>query len=98
MKPEYTPNESALQEAHSLVYGDRGTDYSHPHDDYSRTVAIFNAMTGRDLTVEEGVKFMIAVKLSRDKHSPQVRDHLVDLAGYTECLRLVREHENRTAD
>lgn len=78
-------SESVLQEAHRLVYGDRGRDYGPPWEDYGRTVAIFNAMTGRDLSVHEGIMFMVAVKLSRMGQSPGLRDHYTDAAGYIDC-------------
>jgi hypothetical protein len=87
--------ESCLREADDLVYGDRRGDYGHPYDDYSRTAAIFNAMTGRDLTPSEAVKFMVSVKLSRMLHR-KIRDNYVDAAGYIECLRLVDAREAAT--
>lgn len=82
------PNEShetVLQEAQRLVYGDRGRDYGHPTEDYTRTVRIFNAMTGHNLSPMEGMLFMVAVKLSRFKNKA-TRDCLVDAAGYLECI------------
>lgn len=76
---------SILTEAESLVYGDRGRDYGPPWEDYARTAAIFNAWTGRDLTTEEAIRFMVCVKLSRMQASPELRDHPVDAAGYLDC-------------
>ena len=84
---------SPLLKAHELVHGDRGRDYDHPYKDYQRTADIFRAMTGVELTVTQAVQFMIAVKLSRFQASPNVADHLIDLAGYTECLHMVRQRE-----
>lgn len=75
-----------LTEARDLVNGDRQSDYGPPWEDYARTAAIFNAMTGRDLTTEEAIRFMVAVKLSRMAVSPRKRDHYVDAAGYLDCL------------
>ena len=89
--------DSCLTEAQLLVYGNRNRSYGHPYDDYKRTVAIFNAMTGRDLTPAEGADFMLAVKLSRMQHGEK-RDNYVDLAGYTEVRRIIveaEEHESR---
>jgi len=88
--------ESTLQEAHRLVYGDRGRDYGHPADDYARTVDIFNAITGRDLTPTEGVTFMVAVKLSRMQQSPDKRDHYTDAEGYIDCLWQIISHKPMT--
>ena len=64
MEPE-TEGAEIVNEAYHLITGPRQNDYSHPADDYQRTVNIFNAITGHDLTVEEGILFMVAMKLSR---------------------------------
>lgn len=56
-------------------------------------MAIFNAMTGRDLTAEEGIRFMVAVKLSRMAVSPGKRDHAVDAAGYLDCWWQTVNHD-----
>lgn len=84
---------SVTAEAHELVRGDRGRIYDHPAIDYGRTAAIFAAITGIELSVPEAVTFMLAVKLSRigaaldhDFPASVVRDSIVDLAGYADCL------------
>jgi hypothetical protein len=82
------PRTSILQEAHALVFGDRRAEYGHPRDDYQRTVAIFKALTGHDLTAAEGVLFMHCAKLSREMNRHK-RDNLRDACGYLECLALV---------
>ena len=85
-----------LLRAHELITRDRQNTYSHPLDDYSRTVAIFNALKGdKVMTAEDGILFMICVKLSRLMNEMQngldVPDNIVDLAGYVGCLQMVRE-------
>jgi hypothetical protein len=84
-----------------LVHGPRGDSYDHPHTDYSRTVDIFNAVTGHNLTAAEGVLFMHAVKMSRIGRGMQaaftpgeMRDSIVDAAGYIECFWMTLEKEN----
>lgn len=79
---------SILFEAKTLVYGDRGHDYGPPWEDYGRAVDIYHAWTQRETveTAEDGIRFMMCVKLSRMTESPTKRDHYVDLAGYTDCL------------
>lgn len=92
--------QSILAEAESLVYGDRGRDYGPPDADYGRAVAIYHAITGRH-TIEDaadGIRFMVAVKLSRMAVSPHKRDHYVDLAGYTDCLYRVVNEKNATEE
>lgn len=83
---------TVLEEAQELVYGARGANYGHPYDDYRRTVDAFRALTGLELTPEQGAMFMVCVKLSRESHRPK-RDNRVDGAGYLACLDLMRERQ-----
>jgi hypothetical protein len=90
-----------LLQAHELITRDRQNAYSHPLDDYSRTVSIYNALKGEDvMTAEDGILFMICVKLSRLIHELDngldIPDNLVDAAGYIGCLQMVREASRST--
>jgi hypothetical protein len=84
-----------LLQAHQLITRDRQDAYSHPLDDYSRTVSIYNALKGETvMTAEDGVLFMVCVKLSRLMNEMNrgldVPDNIVDAAGYIGCLQMVR--------
>ena len=83
----------ALLEAYALITGPRQTAYSHPADDYARTAAIFKAITGIELTTQQAILFMVAVKLSRLAHNLNQgnlhRDSLVDAAGYLGCMAMI---------
>ena len=90
--------DSTSAEAARLVHGDRGDTYGHPAVDYARTAALFKALTGVELSVTEAVAFMACVKLSRigmaldaGLDAKTVRDSIVDLAGYADCLFAVWE-------
>lgn len=87
-----TINESILVEAERLINGDRQAQYSHPADDYGKTVGAFNALTGKNLTTRDAMIFMVCVKLSREcfKHK---RDNLVDACGYMGCLEKIIDRE-----
>ncbi len=92
------PMKSVCLEAHDLTNGARRESYGHPLDDYTRTVAIFKAWTGIDLTPEQGVKFMICVKQSREHNLPH-RENRVDACGYFNCLQeVIAERERRGAE
>jgi hypothetical protein len=91
---------SILIEAHNLVHGDRGADYGHPLDDFSRTAAIASVLLAGKLAApleaEDVALIMVAVKLSREVNRPK-RDNLVDGAGYLETLHMVRTERERRA-
>ena len=87
---------SVLLEADGLVSGERGEAYGHPLDDYEKTVGAFNALTGHKLTAEQGIIFMICVKLARECHKAK-RDNRVDGPGYFKCLDMAIEERDRRA-
>ena len=87
-------SETVLQEAQRLVHGDRGADYGHPLDDFSRTALIWSAILGVQVTAEQVGLCMIGVKLSRQCNKPK-RDNMVDAAGYAETVQMCRDEYNR---
>lgn len=89
------PDESALEEAQRLVHGDRGADYGHPIDDYTRTGRMWGAILGLpDIDPRLCCLMMAVVKVSREVNAPK-RDNRVDLAGYAECTQMVAERQSR---
>lgn len=101
MKPK-NPNlagAETLIEAFELITGPRNDDYSHPLDDYSQVVRIFRALTGIQMTAEEGVLFMVSVKLARLTHNLEQgkfhQDSLVDAAGYLGCLAMIEARKEQ---
>ena len=78
-----------VEEAYSLVHGDRNKSYGSPVHDFSRQHHIAYAM-GVEIMTLEVPKFMMAVKLSRQVNKPK-RDNLVDLAGYVLCFEWVKK-------
>jgi hypothetical protein len=86
--------ESILLDAFALVHGDRGEAYGPPWEDYLRTCSTFEALfPDRDLSVAEGLLWMVSVKLSRlayglevGLHPDALRDSITDACGYLDCL------------
>ena len=83
---------NVLEEASSLTSGARNKTYGPPVIDYGRVVAIFNAITGNSLTPEQGLLFMLCVKLSREMHLHK-RDNLVDACGYLRLYSMLKGDE-----
>lgn len=71
-----------LRQALHLTVGDRNRDYGDPVENYAHTAAIFNAITGRDLTAREAALMMVAVKLARLRTAPLKADSHVDAMAY----------------
>jgi len=94
---EHNPSAGAeiVKEAYDLITGQRQNDYSHPLEDYRRTVNIYNALMGEDvMTVEDGILFMVCMKLSRlineIDNQLDVPDNTRDAIGYLGCLQMAR--------
>jgi hypothetical protein len=89
-----TAGAEIISEAYNLITGQRQNDYDHPLEDYSRTVDIFRAITGINLSAEEGIMFMVSMKLSRLanelNNELNVPDNTRDAIGYLGCLNMVR--------
>lgn len=86
--------ESILEEARRIVHGDRGENYGHPFEDFSRTAKIWSAIMDIEVTPEQVALCMIGVKISREVNRPK-RDNIVDGAGYFETLDMVKKERMR---
>ena len=92
-----TEGAEILHEAHSLITGARHEQYDHPSEDYRKVVDIFYGLTGVQLTVQEALCFMVAVKMARLRTARERgawhHDSLVDAAGYLGCMGMVHAKE-----
>ena len=86
--------ESILEEARRIVHGERGENYGHPFEDFSRTAKIWSAIMDIEVTPEQVALCMIGVKISREVNRPK-RDNIVDGAGYFETLDMVKKERKR---
>jgi len=71
----------AARRALELLEGPRQKDYGDPREDFERASRLFHEMSGMRIDPEDIPLFMIAIKLSRERHRPKP-DNMVDVIGY----------------
>jgi uncharacterized protein DUF6378 len=93
--PGSRAGEGEVDEALSLVYGDRQGDYGTPRQNYEAVAKVWSGIIHHklksDLTPEECVLLMTGLKVQREAHKPK-RDNVVDLHGYGVVLSRVKEN------
>ena len=88
------PGDAAYRAWQLTKDGDRMAQYGHPWNDYTMVRRIFGVLTNykHNLTVQEAIMFMVAVKLARLMKSIDAEkiheDSLVDAIGYLNCLHM----------
>lgn len=88
------PGEDHMAEANALVNGDRQAAYGSPLQSYEAQAKVWSGMLAdklkTDLTAEDVVLLLAAMKLRRQAHKPK-RDNVVDTHGYMLVLAHVEE-------
>jgi len=99
-KTEPTAGTEILLQAHQIVNQDRQNTYGHPKDDYTKVINIFEALTGKKLTLDDAILFMVSVKLARLRTNLEQEilhhDTLLDTIGYLTCLNMIHHHTKST--
>lgn len=74
--------------AASSHIGQRAETYDSPEGERSapRAAAIFNAWTGKNITADDIIRVLIAVKMARNHQSPGHQDTIEDLPAYFALL------------
>jgi len=95
-----TPVTEILQEAYKIVNKDRQNTYGHPKDDYTKVINIYPSLTGKQLTRDEAILFMVSIKLARLRTNLEAghlhHDTLLDTIGYLTCLNIINQTETET--
>ena len=90
---ELADGDTILEEAQEILEGDRESDYGDPVANFGRIARIASSILDEDISPEQCVVVMMAVKLSREQYKHK-RDNLVDLVAYTEIYNRIREQNN----
>ncbi len=94
MSSNIDPGDAAYRAWQLTKNGERMAQYGHPFTDYTMVRRIFGVLTNfkHNLTVQEAIMFMVAVKLARLMKSldneKMHEDSLVDAIGYLNCLHM----------
>ncbi len=85
--------ETLLQQAERITTVNRRDEYGHPFDNFTQIAAEWSMELGIDVTPEQVGVMMIRVKMVRLRHNPGHFDSLVDIAGYANCLEMIRQRK-----
>ena len=86
-----------LQEADAIAGEDRSRDYGHPLKNHQRIAAMWTIqlekklLPGEKIDPREVALMMVALKLCRLINSPDHRDSVVDICGYSKCWDMMGE-------
>lgn len=75
---------SIIDEAKSIILGDRQQDYGDMSDSFNRIAGMWSAYLNKHIDALDVAKMMILLKVSRAKNNNH-RDSYVDIVGYVEC-------------
>lgn len=73
--------QTILEEAQTLVYGDRNKDYGTVRENFKTIADLWSTVLKTEVTPEQVGLCMVQVKIARQMFKPK-RDNLVDGAGY----------------
>lgn len=76
---------SLLEEAQSLIYGDRAQAYGSYEAEATKLATMWSQFLGVHIDSAQVPAMMIMLKLCRLSNNPTHRDSWVDIAGYAGC-------------
>ncbi len=83
---DYKPKAAQILNEAVAIMAERGKSYDKSGGEAERSmpkiVAMFNALTGHELTPEQGWKFMCCLKLARSEQGEYREDNYLDGAAY----------------
>jgi len=93
------PNDSILDKAHDVIYGDREKTYGSPDQNLQLIADFWNSYLARKdngqtlLTPYDICHMMALLKIARLRHSLTHKDSLIDLCGYAALVERVEDYK-----
>jgi hypothetical protein len=83
---------TVMEEAQSLIYGDREKDYGKTSDNFADIAKGWEVIAKTTITPEQVGLMMAWLKICRaNKDNCEKRDSLIDLAGYAGCIEKIKK-------
>lgn len=83
-----------LEEAKSIIYGDREKTYGHPAKNLENIASFWSIYLNNEISAQDVATMMVLLKLARLMNQPNHRDSLVDSVGYLALIERIKEkHE-----
>lgn len=85
-----------LEEAQSIIYGDREKTYGHPSVNLDNIAKFWTVYLGVGVDAQDVATMMVLLKIARLMNQPDHRDSVVDGAGYLALIERIKEkHEQQ---
>jgi hypothetical protein len=72
----------ALKKAEQLITGERAKSYGDSYETHENIAKIWSVLLGKEVTVHDVYRCMIAVKCVRLTKTPKHEDSMIDIIGY----------------
>tara|TARA_R110000824_G_scaffold52462_4_gene145515 strand:+ start:66 stop:335 length:270 start_codon:yes stop_codon:yes gene_type:complete len=72
----------ALKKAEQLITGERAKSYGDAYETHENIAKIWSVLLGKEVTVHDVYRCMIAVKCVRLTKTPKHEDSMIDIIGY----------------
>lgn len=82
MRSPISPAHAVLDEAASIINGDRDDTHGAPERSFPVIAKLWSAYLGRPVTALDVCQMMTLLKIGRARAGTPIRDHFVDAAGY----------------
>lgn len=90
-----TARQRMLDEAATIISGQRDTQYGGPEDNFGRIARIWSVILGVEVSREDVAMMMVGLKVARYANKSGFQaDTWVDIAGYAACGYEVGENDS----